>query len=273
MTKEKTAAKLLGLDGLSPRAVAKLLKVGREFGSPSTLAQSDKTLGAIGTYGPRIEDAGFGSDDAALLSAARDGLLAAGVTRNAKQTGNKTTNKAYLSAIVDGKAKRARGRTILGNSVGLLEAIGTEEALGAEQAVTAVLSQTLGSEDDATKLATQLEALGGALAEPFVAKLMKTRGAPKAVKDLAASAVKLRTIAPQGVTQHGTPAETEKLDLLDGIIVRVCRAARKAARQIARETGEEAIATAFELSELYPPRAKPVKGGGPGGGAPGGGGP
>jgi hypothetical protein len=265
MPKAKTVDEVLGLDGLSARGKTSLLKVGKEFGSDRTLAQSDKTLGAYGTYGAAVADFGFGADDAAQLEATRQGLLDAGVTRKNAETAKKTTNGSYLAAVGDGKMKRTRGRTILATAVGLLELQGSEEALAAEQSAAAVLSQTVSSEDDATKLADQLDALRGELEKPVVAKLMKTRGAPKAVKDLAASSTKLRAVAPTGVTRRGTPAETERLDLLDGMIVRLCRAARKAARQVAKETGEEAIATAFELSELYPARGRNGNGGAPGG--------
>jgi hypothetical protein len=272
MPKGKTTDQVLGLDIMSPKAREALLKVGREFGSGSTLGQADKTLSAIGTYGVVVEDAGFGEEDATKLRTAREGLLAAGVERTTKQTTNKTTNDAYLAAVADGKKKRGRGRTILGSAAHLLEELGTDEALAAEHEVNAVLAKTGGSGDDATKIAEQLEALRDLLSNALVAKLMLKRGGPKAVKDLAASAKKLRAIAPNGVTRHGTPAETERLDLLDGIIVRLCRTARKAARQVAKETGEEAIATAFELTELYPAKLKKPNGGGGGGGNGGGGG-
>ncbi|MDI1429891.1 hypothetical protein [Polyangium sorediatum] len=44
--------------------------------------------------------------------------------------------------------------------------------------------------------------------------------------------------------------EIETLDLLDGIIVSLARTAREAAEAAARELGEPAVATAFELSAL-----------------------
>lgn len=50
---------------------------------------------------------------------------------------------------------------------------------------------------------------------------------------------------------HGTPAETELLDSIDGLIVELCRLARKAGRALARETSQPAIAKEFELDALY----------------------
>ncbi|MDI1480270.1 hypothetical protein [Polyangium sp. y55x31] len=50
--------------------------------------------------------------------------------------------------------------------------------------------------------------------------------------------------------------ETETLDLIDGIIVSLTRTAREAADAAARELGEPALATAFELSTLHKRYAK-----------------
>jgi hypothetical protein len=55
---------------------------------------------------------------------------------------------------------------------------------------------------------------------------------------------------------RGTLAETEKLDLIDGIIVSLVRMAQKAGDAAAKELGEPSIATAFELSVLYKRKAK-----------------
>jgi len=49
----------------------------------------------------------------------------------------------------------------------------------------------------------------------------------------------------------GTPTETARLDLVDGLIVELCRAARRAARAAARALGRPEIAKAFELTHLY----------------------
>ena len=59
----------------------------------------------------RLVDAGrlsVDDADAKRLEDARDGLMAAGVGREAARTGKKATNKAYADAVRDGKAKRLR---------------------------------------------------------------------------------------------------------------------------------------------------------------------
>jgi hypothetical protein len=54
---------------------------------------------------------------------------------------------------------------------------------------------------------------------------------------------------------RGTPAETQRLDQIDGIIVRLSRRARKTAVAAARALGNPALAHAFRLDQLYRTRA------------------
>ena len=49
----------------------------------------------------------------------------------------------------------------------------------------------------------------------------------------------------------GTPEETDKLDLVDGIIVGLTRSAREAAAAASKALGEPAIKAAFRLDQLY----------------------
>ncbi|TKD03986.1 hypothetical protein [Polyangium fumosum] len=79
---------------------------------------------------------------------------------------------------------------------------------------------------------------------------LEKRGGPQAALDLDAKATALRDAAKAKAEPRGTPVETETLDLLDGIIVSLARTAREAAEAAARELGEPAVATAFELSAL-----------------------
>jgi hypothetical protein len=89
------------------------------------------------------------------------------------------------------------------------------------------------------------------LTEPTVAAEAGGRGGDKAVADLTARAAAVRAAAEGLSAPRGTPQETEKLDLLDGIIVELARAASEAAKAASKELGEPAMATAFELRELY----------------------
>ena len=85
------------------------------------------------------------------------------------------------------------------------------------------------------------------------------RGADQAIIDLKAGAEALRSADVEGAVPAGTPAETQLLDHLDGIIVGLVRRARKAGRSAADRLGDPAIATAFELSKLYGPSGNAKK--------------
>ena len=71
---------------------------------------------------------------------------------------------------------------------------------------------------------------------------------------------RLRASVAARAGSPGTPAETEQLDLLDGIIVALVRGARKAARAAAKRLGTPALTADFELTKLYGPKtaAKPA---------------
>lgn len=57
----------------------------------------------------------------------------------------------------------------------------------------------------------------------------------------------------------GCLAETDRLDLLDGIIVALARGARKAARDAARRLGQPSLTANFELDKIYKRGAAPAK--------------
>ena len=120
---------------------------------------------------------------------------------------------------------------------------------------------------DPNVLAEQLDLLRGALAAPPIAEVTASRGGPAAVAVLAAAASGVRAVAAGRPSGTGTPEETERLNLIDGLIVTLARRARAAARSASDELGQPAMAKAFELSALYaatasatvePPPAEPA---------------
>ncbi|MBK9264689.1 MAG: hypothetical protein IPM54_33515 [Polyangiaceae bacterium] len=251
----------LDLTALAPEARAAFIKVGERFGSDDTLAQANQTLNAYAVHGAKLGDYGFGSADAAELQDARDGLIAAGVGREAKRTSKKIDTAAHSAAMRDGQGTRLRARSVLGGAKRALLALGN---IAPVQKIEALLEGDSVVADDAEGLAKQLDALQGMLKEQAIADAAKDRGGPKVVTDLAADAQALRDAAKAKAEPRGTPVETETLDLIDGIIVSLVRMAREAAEAAARESSEPAMVTAFELSALY--KRRPKKGEAPAGG-------
>ena len=243
----------LDLNTLPPEARAAFIHDGERFSSEDTLEQANQTLNGYLAHGSKLADFGFTPEDAAELKDARDLLIEAGVGREAKRTNKRFDTAAHAAAMRDGQGVRLRARSVLAGTRGVLLRSGQTEAV---QRVDVVLERESVASEDAEGLSRQLDTFRAALTEPAVEAASMNRGGPKAIVDLAAHAMKLREVTQAKASPRGTPVETERLDLLDGIVVSLARTAREAADAAARELGEPAIATAFELSGLYKRRAK-----------------
>jgi len=240
----------LDLDKIAPKARAELIKLGKRYSSDDTLAQAEQTVSGLDKHSDKLAPMGFNDHDTQRLKDARQALIDAGVGREAARTGKKVTNKAYDGAMKTGKAKRTRARSVLSSCKRVLHEHDETDAMNA---IDAVLDQTGTAPDDASKLATQLDAYVSALSRADVAKVAKTRGGPALLPELGACAAQLRAVSQDAATVQGTPAETSKLDLIDGIIIGLARDARKAAQAASKELGDPAILAAFELTKLYAP--------------------
>jgi hypothetical protein len=246
----------LDLTKLSPNAREKYIRLGRRFGSDDTLKQANKTLEALHAHPGELDEHGFGADDALRLTEVRDALSIAGTGRETKITANKTTRKDYLAALTRAKLARSNARTILQNSLVPLHDDGQEDLV---HKIEALLSQTsslpLVGQDEA--LAAQLDILAGIWTDPLLATAANKRGGGKALKDLQDAVAVLRATAEerQGT---GTQLSTEQMDLLDGIIVTLCRSARNAAKQAAKESGSSALGNDFAVTHISEDRAKPT---------------
>jgi hypothetical protein len=243
----------LDLKNIAPEARAALIKDGERFSSEDTLDQAKLTLSGYATHGAKLAAFGFAQEDAGELKDACDALIDAGVGRESKRTSKKIDTAAYAAAMRDGQAVRLRARSVLSGARRVLVRDGKAEAV---QKVDALLERESVASDDAEGLAKQLDTLRGLLEVADVQAATKTRGGPEAAGDLHAQAKALRDASQAKAGPRGTPVETETLDLIDGIIVSLVRSAREAAEAAARELGEPAVATAFELSALYKRRGK-----------------
>ena len=243
----------LDLSAIPSDVRAAFIKDGARFGSEDTLAQANQTLNAFALHGAKLNDYGFGAADAEELQDARDALITAGVGREAKRTHKKLDTVAYAAAIRDAQGSRLRARAVLKGAKRNLTLAGKTEAA---QKIEVVLHRDSDAADDAEGLAQQLDALQALLKDSVIYGVAKNRGGSKVLPELEAHAEALREAAKTKAAPLGTPVETEKLDLLDGIIVSLARLAREAADAAARDLGEPALETAFELSAIYKKRAK-----------------
>lgn len=236
----------LELGKVPAAARARYVAVGRRYSSEQTLQQAHQTLAGLAEHGKVLIGYGFALSDGLRLKEARELLIAAGVGRLSAQGERKETALATLAAKRSAKAARLRAHAVLKAVLELLE----ESGLGSKrEAVQSALLQTSFSGDEDEPLARQLDLLRGTLLDSELAKVARDRGGAETVKALAVAADELRKRSAE-VVSRGTPAETERLDLIDGIVVQLCRSARRAARVCAKALGQPALATPFELSAL-----------------------
>jgi hypothetical protein len=238
----------IDVNAIAPAAKAHYIAIGERWGSETTLAQADDHLANLPTHGPLLAKFGFGIADGARLADARDGLLAAGVQRASAVVGDSAKRAAVADALAIGKDERATARSVLASARRELFESTAPDAEAAIAMVDGVLAKTSAAGASPTELGNQLAVLKDALTTPVVAAAAKDRGGPDAVTALEAALGKTKAV-PSAI-KRGTPAETELLNLYDGMIVELCRSARKAARAAARKTGQPAVAKVFELRHL-----------------------
>lgn len=241
----------LDLESYPPEERKRLIELGRHFGSADTVAQAEQTLNALKKYENELRAEGFVAEDAEELREARERLLETGVLREDKEGEKKTTRKAYLDALKEGKALKLRARTILTNVQRRLAKQASEEARGAYREIETVLGQTRSAGADANALAGQLDLLREVLESNIVAAAAAARGGAEVTALLSSLAPRLRDLSQAKAGPRGTPQETELIDLLDGIIIELVRDARRAARAASGTLGQPAIAKEFELNKLY----------------------
>ncbi|APR84685.1 Hypothetical protein A7982_10034 [Minicystis rosea] len=248
----------IDLSIIAPEARARYIQIGRQWGSRDTLAQANQTLKGCAQYGDVIAKHGFATKDVQRLQDARDALIAAGIDRADALGERKVTSRTYLECLAAGRAARDSARAILGQTRSSLHESASTSARAGVKIIDTAMAQTRVADDDAERLATQLDMLRGALSDGNVAPEAGERGGSEAIVDLQSAAAALRNADAERAGAAGTLAETEQLDLLDGIIVTLARGAFKAARAAAKRAGQPAMVGSFELTKLYGSRPEPA---------------
>lgn len=230
------------------------IREGVKWPSSWTLAQGHKTLNALEKHGTTLAAYGFHADDWSDLREAVGLLEQAGVTRDGARTDKKADRIGLLNAERAAKSSRKQARSVMATAVGRMKRRGIVGPL--RESAESALASTKRAEDGET-VGAHLATLAGELGR---SEMTTFAGAVATEKAGAATAAvnALRDKSAATKVPHGTPEESAAIDLLDGIVVELVRAAAAAAKA----TGDKGIGAAFALSELYP------KGGGGGGGKP-----
>lgn len=226
---------------IDDEARAFLARVGRRFGTQEVLAQAKHTLAAHARFSNELRLHGFSTADRDRLVAAREAAAAFG------RRDGKVTDRDYVLALGEAKDSRARARSVLLSAFRRLRASGgsSPEVADAMREMSEVIKLTGEPGGDDYVYATHLQRLRDVLALPKVASEVADSGGPEADVMLTNALATLRR-----VNEVEAPAPDRDEDVLDGLIVELCRTAQFAAQSVAKEIGDKTIAGEFRLGKL-----------------------
>jgi len=256
---------------LSPEAQALYRKIGKRFDSGRTLSQAEKTRNGankiIGLHAEALARRGVRASTITRLEEVRQALLAATEGREHTRTGKKVTNVAHLDAISDGKNTRLELQSALGIARTQLFETGDKASVNE---IDVALDSTSVVGDDSDVLINQLKVLVKPLTNAAIRQVVADgdETIPAALEaEVAARIASLDTAREQKAAPAGTPIDTGFIDVMDGMLVVICRDIRRAVRALARQLGKPELNDEVELKELYA-RTKRAKNRGGGGGGP-----
>lgn len=237
----------LDLDAIAPEQRAAYIRAGAQYGSELVLAQADDLVQPIEDYLSELSRRGFGAVDFERLKAAILKLLELGTARTLATADVRAATLAYDQALRKGKQARRDADPILRSARTDLAEEGDTETV---KAIDITLEKTKSAGSDSVALRTQLDMLRATLTLPAVAAKTAERGGTFVVADIDAAITILREAEARRPGKPGTPAHTEMLNLVDGIILDLLRRARRAARATSTALGQPVIAKRFEFTVL-----------------------
>ena len=241
----------IDLDKIPPRYRKKLIELGERFSSERTLAQANSTLQALEDNKKAIEPHGYMTKDIQILTYTRNELRTTLTGRDGARDAKKTSSKSYQDTMLKGKNIRRQGRSILRGVERDLAWSEDADDLKAATELEQVIDSTSTTPEKAEGMARQLQQVGQILSNKQIAPLAKTRNGEDILKQINATVKELQDASENRKLRPGTPEYTERLDLLDGIIVEQVRHARQAAESAAKESAQPALLNAFALDSLY----------------------
>jgi hypothetical protein len=248
------------IESLTAEECVRYLAIGRRYTTEDVLAQADKSLLGYQLYGHLLVVHGFGPEDGALL------IEVVGLLRETDGghiqvvDARKLLGMTYEGARRIAKDERINGRTLTSMSIAPLNRANHSELA---QRATLVLQQTSRADSD-KQLTDQIKTLHDLLSAPELGPIIATRGGPTILAGLASARTTLLAAVQARAGKPEVTAAAQRRDILDGVVVTLCRAARDASRISARRLGQPAIAAAFKLDLLPKSRgsapAEPVEG-------------
>jgi hypothetical protein len=238
-------------DTLAPRAREHYLGLGRRYSIKLVSAQARACVQGLALYADVLVAYGFGVEDEQRAIVLCD-VLHEHATRRAQALVTRATLR-QMQTLARRRARDERkcARTVLGVAARKL----LERDVEAWQAVQATLAQTRRLRG-VKALPAQMETLHRALLHPAVVPVIAARGGDAIQRRLAEARDELFAAEQACASFPELQAAAEKRDILNGMAVALLRDANTAARMAARRLAQPAIAAAFKLVHLEPPRRR-----------------
>ena len=241
----------IDIESLAPRARERYLALGPRYPATAVLDQANATLLGLEHHGPALLSHGFGLADARRLQDVRDALLAYLTTRTQARAGRAASRSNHASARRNARQERRCARAVLELAVGDLLEAGADAWLVPHTALQT--TRRLSSND---ALPVQMDTLYQALSHAAVAPVVAERGGAEIAQRLSDARDELLACNYENAAHPEVAATAENRNILCGIAITLVRSANAAARVAARRLGQPAIAVAFKLVHLEPPRKK-----------------
>jgi|JI10StandDraft_1071094.scaffolds.fasta_scaffold287400_3 hypothetical protein len=217
---------------------------GMHVGSDTARTVAKRIIEAHFKHGLTVGPLGFPDVALTRLVWVLESNQVADAHREAQRILKKSGTAGLKALIKTGKAERLALRALVRSVPGSLRALG--ESPESATTIETVLAQTASAGSDPTRLAKQLEALLGLFALPGV-RAHVAAGVDARIEAASKAAASLHGV---GARRPGTPDDTERLDVLDGMIIELVRQARAAARVASTLTGNQALAQAYAIDDL-----------------------
>jgi len=236
---------------LSSEARADAIDVGAQFSNPQVRNQVARSLAAFVQTGAELAVAGFVAEDAADLKELEPALNEAQAERQDADTTRIVGKRGYRNAVTSGKGAVRAAVTVLQNTASATERRPDSTNPLAPLRIAVALQKLGPVGRTGKKVLNQLEILEATFADEAVTKATANRGGPTTATAITTALAALNAAWPSHIQGGGTPAESQTLNLIEGIAVGLLRAMRKAARERSFQTGNPALAKAYELDLLY----------------------
>lgn len=243
------------IESMTDKAVATIRRIGQGFGTIEVLDQHDIYVAGYQSHGHQLVEYGYVGEDDLEVHAAMDALLSTDEGRAAKTRGQRVATAGRRDLLAEGKPLVRSAITLFQITAQRLGQSKNPQEQDVARHILATLAQVGSIGDDREALLHDISRCAETLTLPAISQHTDSRGGLKLSGQLLTLADELRAAnRASGAGVVGTPAETADLNVIKGFLVQRYRAARKAARAVARERHTPHIANAFDLRGLYPHR-------------------